>query len=86
MIEKPKRIKDLKAIKKIRDQAKGFCEYCGVFKPPLHIHHIRSKGSGGSDTPDNLIALCFVCHHMAHNVSISKDRLRRIANDRIYEA
>ena len=82
MIQKNKRIDDPKAIKRVREQSKGFSEYCGTFSPPLHIHHIKSKGSGGNDTPDNLISLCFICHHMAHNVEIAKDRLKEIVRRR----
>jgi predicted HNH restriction endonuclease len=43
------------------------CEHCG--KPSVHIHHVDIKGMGGSknaDRIDNLIALCYDCHSMAH--------------------
>jgi 5-methylcytosine-specific restriction endonuclease McrA len=39
------------------------------------VHHIRTKGSGGGDTEDNLICLCVVCHARAHSGEISKDEL-----------
>lgn len=81
-IQKNKRIKDPAMLKKVKDQAKGFCEYCGRYDKSLHAHHLKSAGSGGNDTPNNLIALCFTCHHMAHNVEIAKDKLKKIVEER----
>lgn len=43
------------------------CESCGG--QATDIHHIESRGMGGSntkDTPENLMALCRTCHDMAH--------------------
>lgn len=28
----------------------------------LHVHHIKTRGSGGTDDYDNLITLCAFCH------------------------
>lgn len=53
---------------------KRYCEYCGKYGD-THHHHIRSRGAGGGDTPENLITLCFVCHTKAHDGNISKDDL-----------
>jgi hypothetical protein len=47
------------------------CEMCGT--PAVDIHHLDSKGMGGSKTKDyieNLIAVCRDCHNDCHN---SKD-------------
>lgn len=43
------------------------CEVCGA--KAVDIHHIESKGMGGSKTKDyieNLIALCRICHNKCH--------------------
>lgn len=32
----------------------------------LHVHHIRFRSKGGTDTPDNLITLCVSCHDKLH--------------------
>ena len=43
------------------------CESCGG--QATDIHHIENRGMGGSktkDTPENLMALCRICHDMAH--------------------
>jgi len=41
------------------------CLKCGRYpqnKSDLHFHHIVYRSSGGDDSPDNLIPLCFNCH------------------------
>ena len=72
MIPKVKRIKDPEAIKKAR---LIWCEYCGR-NGAIHVHHLKSRGSGGHDTPDNLISLCKDCHTAAHGGQISREQLR----------
>jgi predicted HNH restriction endonuclease len=47
------------------------CEVCGTIA--VDIHHMDSKGMGGSKTKDyieNLIAVCRNCHNQCHD---SKD-------------
>lgn len=44
------------------------CEVCG--SKAVDIHHIDSKGMGGSNTKDyieNLIAVCRGCHNKCHD-------------------
>ncbi len=36
-----------------------------------HFHHIMPRSKGGSDTPENLIGLCNVCHGKVHSGDIS---------------
>lgn len=51
-------------------RADGVCEGCDKQapflrkngEPYLEVHHIKELSSGGSDTPDNVIALCPNCH------------------------
>jgi len=47
----------------------GACE--GEFDP----HHIKSKGSGGGDTLDNVCCLCRRHHTLAHSGKIPKSVL-----------
>ena len=67
--------------KKLIDNKKHICEYCGK-KGWTNKHHIKSKGSGGDDTENNLIELCGVCHVKAHSGEISKEDLLKIVKRR----
>ena len=44
------------------------CQYCkGKEKcNQLHVHHKIFRSNGGTDSPDNLICLCKVCHDKLH--------------------
>ena len=43
------------------------CCLCRRFQPLcLQVHHIRPQAEGGTDEPDNLIALCLNCHSSMH--------------------
>lgn len=55
------------------------CEICG--KKAVDIHHISSRGMGGSkekDTIENLMALCRVCHEDYGDIKVFSDMLVRI--------
>ncbi len=41
-------------------------------------HHIKTRGSGGDDTLENLICLCRRHHNMAHHGLITRGKLREI--------
>jgi len=41
---------------------KHTCQYCHVKDTILEVHHIISRSTGGSNSPDNLITLCIKCH------------------------
>jgi 5-methylcytosine-specific restriction endonuclease McrA len=41
------------------------CQSCGV-RTNLDVHHIEMRAKGGSDSVDNLIVLCRVCHAGLH--------------------
>ena len=77
MTPKPKRIRDPKAIEQAR---KEYCQYCGL-GGQVHVHHIKSRGAGGDDIPENLISLCPSCHDKAHRAKIKKEELRRINSE-----
>lgn len=43
----------------------GYCEKCGKPLPySWALHHRKLRSQGGTDTPDNLVAL----HHECHNL------------------
>ena len=42
------------------------CRFCN-YSMGLHPHHIKYKSAGGSDTLDNLITLCWICHRAVHD-------------------
>ena len=74
---KNKRIKNKKLLK----DKQGKCKYCGK-RAYTENHHIKTKGSGGHDTKENLIELCNECHYeKVHPGKISKEELRRIINE-----
>ena len=68
--------------KKLIDDKKHNCEYCGKKNCYTNTHHIKSKGSGGDDTEDNLIELCSNCHVKVHSGEISKEELIKIVRKR----
>jgi len=41
------------------------CQSCGS-RSNLEVHHKESRGQGGNDSAENLIALCFACHSLIH--------------------
>lgn len=41
-----------------------FCRVCG--RPTEVVHHIIERAEGGTDDPDNLVALCNSCHSSYH--------------------
>lgn len=42
-------------------------------------HHVKSRGSGGTDDPWNMMSLCFKCHELIHR-GISKMNKRQRIN------
>jgi len=59
-----------------------YCMRCG-FWGYIERHHIKSRGSGGDDSPENIIDLCDGpttndCHGEAHNGHIPKSELYAI--------
>lgn len=56
---------------KLKAYRKDYCEAC--YKPAMGMpHHIKSRGAGGSDEPENLLQLCGWCHHYIHTVGATE--------------
>jgi hypothetical protein len=51
-----------RAVYRREGYACALCERQGA----IHIHHVRSRSRGGTNELGNLIALCPVCHSIAH--------------------
>lgn len=64
-VPKEKRIVNKKLLK----NKKGVCEICGK-KGQTEKHHVKTKGSGGNDTKENLIEVCRICHTKIHTGEI----------------
>ena len=58
------------------------CELCGGMCKG-EPHHVKSRGAGGPDIPENLIQLCGNCHRAAHDGRISRERLYRVIARRL---
>jgi 5-methylcytosine-specific restriction endonuclease McrA len=41
------------------------CQVCGSMQH-LQVHHLKFRSQSGSDTEQNLITLCAVCHARIH--------------------
>jgi 5-methylcytosine-specific restriction endonuclease McrA len=48
---------------KVRERDLGRCRVPGCSRRAVHAHHIIPKSRGGTDDPENLVALC-ACHHL----------------------
>jgi hypothetical protein len=46
-------------------QEHAVCEAC-MLKWSAAPHHVRTRGAGGDDAPENLLALCDACHGLVH--------------------
>lgn len=55
--------------KKLLKDKKGICQICGK-SGQTEKHHIKTKGSGGNDTEENLIEVCRKCHRLIHDGKI----------------
>ena len=68
-------IRDPIVVEYVKRKANGICQDCHqpapfinkkTGEPYLEIHHIVPLSQGGSDTIDNVIALCPNCHRKRH--------------------
>jgi len=77
---KNKRIADKETIDYVRKKRDGVCIAGlelkdGCILGVLHVHHIKTKGSGGHDIKNNLITLCPKHHDAFHNGHLTVEQL-----------
>jgi len=66
--------RDVNVVAWVLRESKGVCELCrgeAPFEKPngrfyLEVHHLKRLADGGSDTPENAIAICPNCHKELH--------------------
>jgi hypothetical protein len=46
--------------------------------PFLELHHVKRLADGGSDTPENAVALCPNCHRACHYAKDRGDKIERL--------
>lgn len=76
------RVKDEAALQRARDR--GRCEWPGcTYRGPCDPAHIKTRGSGGDDTDENLVSLCRP-HHDAQEIMGRRGKaiMRQIVIDR----
>lgn len=76
------------AVKRV---AEGKCQFCGkdapfvdnYGQPYLEEHHVKKLADGGTDTSDNVVAICPNCHRRIHVLNSKEDELilEKIASD-----
>ena len=67
----------------VKTFAEGKCQLCKLnapfydkdHKPYLEEHHIKYLSDGGSDTMDNVVAICPNCHRKIHILEDEEDRM-----------
>lgn len=75
----------------VRRVADGKCQFCGkpapfidkYGQPYLEEHHVKKLADGGTDTSDNVVAICPNCHKRIHVLNDREDEiiLETIASD-----
>jgi len=70
--------------KALHKRARGHCESCCKYAPLLdedgqfdvfrcgHVSHIKSKGAGGDDSPENCLWECFYCNVLVRSWGCKK--------------
>jgi len=66
------------------------CCICRRFKPiRLQVHHIKQRSQGGTNDPDNLIALCINCHIDVHSklpfVRRFSEQEQKLSRNNVYQ-
>ncbi len=64
----------MKQAKMIEDYRKDhpLCEACKVVKHADAVHHIRTRGAGGDNVPENLLSLCAEHHGEVHAMGLRR--------------
>lgn len=74
-------IRDRYVSKYAKRRARGRCQLCGSLAPfidqyghpYLESHHVIWLADGGSDSVDNVVALCPNCHRKMHSLNLEED-------------
>lgn len=92
---KPKRIIDLKLLEQVRRlpclacasrDAQGALAAVHEGTARSHAHHVRSRGAGGDDVPENLLPLCAQHHMEIHRLGNAKMRQKYGVVDAWFDA
>jgi len=70
---------------KVYDRDNHTCQLCGRDVVVCECHHAIFRSQGGDDSMENLITLCFSCHHAIHNGCKDATKLRRLAERKLEE-
>ncbi len=83
---------DLAVEEHAKRSANGLCQLCGLHapfsghdgQPFLEVHHIVPLADGGTDTRENVVALCPNCHRKMHVLNLQADvaKLRKKAAEK----
>ena len=75
------------------ERADGNCQLCDKpapflkknGSPYLEVHHINYLANKGSDTIDNVAALCPNCHRKMHSLELERDidKLKKLAPEKL---
>jgi len=58
----------------------GICPVCNkILKTDVHLHHIKPRSEGGSDSANNMVALHNDCHKHLHreNLKLSTNGFKK---------
>lgn len=56
---------------------KHTCQGCRRKTGQMHVHHVIWKRDGGSDSPENLVTLCPLCHDKVHTKTEFNEKIVR---------
>jgi hypothetical protein len=62
-VPKPKRFESQENLDRVRNAG---CSVCG--SRHADVHHIKTRGAGGTDSLDNIIGLCRLDHARCHQL------------------
>jgi len=65
---------------KVKERDNHICQNCKSDKESLEAHHIVPLANGGSDTMDNMVALCDGCHQSIHSSNETKLQMKSKVN------
>jgi predicted HNH restriction endonuclease len=83
IVNKPIRNSDVIALVRLRSEFS--CELCGWIgfmkengEFYIEVHHLRMISEGGSDIPENVVALCPNCHRKMHHAGNREELMKEV--------